>query len=314
MARVLLFTGRQAIAISLAALAYFGVRGFTEGSHEQAYRNAKRVLELEQRFQLDIESAVQQSIAEHDSLLTLANWIYIFGHWPVIVATLVWLAATRRENFYELRNAMFISGAVGLVIFATWAVMPPRLVGPDYVDTVTIRSNAYRLLQPPALVNKYAAVPSLHFGWNLLVGIAWAKATTNRAVRLAAVVMPVGMAFAVLATANHWTADVIVGGVVAGFGLATQRSASRMIPPNAVNRLGHTARRRLLGRRSGGPDTRNASGDVPSAAGGTGERPLSPPPGRPTNQADDWLSTHQPSPAGCGTSRRRTGELAGPTS
>ncbi len=224
MARVVFFTARQAIAITLAALGYFAVRGITEGSTQVARANAARLLELERRLHLDVELAVQQSIEDHDSLLTLANWIYIFGHWPVVIATLVWLAVTRRDQFYDLRNALFISGAIGLVIYATWAVMPPRLVGPQYIDTVTIRSTAYRLLQPPALVNKYAAVPSLHVGWNLLVGIAWFRATTNRAVKVAGVLMPAAMAFAVVATANHWIADVILGGVVACTGLAVQRT------------------------------------------------------------------------------------------
>ncbi len=226
MFRIAFFVARQALAIVVAALAYFGVRGLTEGGRDEAFRNATRVLELERRLHIDIESAVQGSLDGHDSLITLANWIYIFGHWPVITATLVWLAVTRRDQFYDLRNAMFISGALGLVVFATWAVMPPRLIGPEYVDTVTIRSESYRVLQPPSLVNKYAAVPSLHFGWNLLVGMAWARASSSAAVKVAAFMMPLAMAFAVVATANHWTADVILGGVVAAIGLVIQRWAA----------------------------------------------------------------------------------------
>lgn len=237
MARVAFFTARQAVAIILAAFAYFAVRGLTEGGHEQARHNATRILQLEQRLNIDIELLVQQSIQEHEFLLTLANWIYIFGHWPVIIGTLVWLAVTRRDQFYDLRNALFISGAVGLVIFATWAVMPPRLLAPEYIDTVTIRSTAYRILQPPALVNKYAAIPSFHFGWNLLVGIAWARASQNHVVRVAAVAMPAAMAFAVVATANHWVSDVVVGGMVAVAGLLVQRRISDLIPHGTWRRI-----------------------------------------------------------------------------
>lgn len=230
MARFVFFTARQAFAISLAVLAYFGVRGLTEGGQERAYRNAELLLEWEERLHLDVELAIQGFIADHDLLLTLANWVYIFGHWPVIIATLVWLAVTRRRNFYELRNALFLSGAVGLVIFATWAVMPPRLFSPEFVDTVTMRSNAYRLLQPPGLINKYAALPSFHFGWNLLVGIIWIRATSNHLVKIAGVLMPMAMAFAVVATANHWTADVIVGGGIATAALVVQCNANRVVP------------------------------------------------------------------------------------
>jgi hypothetical protein len=251
MVRVALFIARQTVAITLAALAYFGVRGLTEGAPEQAEQNALSLLEWERRLNLDLELAIQQAISSHESLLTLANWIYIFGHWPVVISTLVWLAVTRREQFFELRNALFISGAVGLVVFANWAVMPPRLLGPEYIDTVTIRSTAYRLLQPPALVNKYAAVPSLHFGWNLLVGIAWARATTSRAVKVAALLMPLAMAFAVVATANHWIADVFVGGVVAYAGWFLQRSITQLTSPTPFARSYEAARRRFSQWRSG---------------------------------------------------------------
>ena len=229
MARSLLFGARQGVLILMAALAYFGVRGLTEGDPTSAHRNAGRLLELEQRLGLDFELPLQQLVSNSEALLTFANWIYIWGHWPVVIATLVWLAAHDRENYYILRNAMFISGAIGLVIFAAWAVAPPRLFGAEYVDTVTIRSVSYRLLQPPALINKYAAVPSLHFGWNLLVGVAWAKTATKPFMKTAAVVMPMAMGFAVVATANHWVADVIIGGAVAMAGLLLQPYVRRWL-------------------------------------------------------------------------------------
>ncbi len=72
-----------------------------------------------------------------------------------------------------------ISGAVGMVIFATCPVAPPRMVDAGLVDTVTEHSSAYRLLEPPALVNQYAAMPSLPAGWDLLVGIAIVSAATG---------------------------------------------------------------------------------------------------------------------------------------
>lgn len=125
---------------------------------------------------------------------------------------------------------MFISGGIGLIIFALYAVTPPRLLAPEYVDTVTLRSISYRVLQPPSLVNKYAAVPSLHFGWNLLVGLAWRTVGTSRLLTGASVVMPLAMGFAVVATANHWTFDVIAGAAVALSGLALERLRQRYWP------------------------------------------------------------------------------------
>lgn len=74
-----------------------------------------------------------------------------------------------------------------------------------------------------AFVNEYAAVPSLHFGWNLLVGMTWFRVGRRRVWRVAGVVMPVAMAWAVVVTANHWVLDAVAGAVVALVGLAIAR-------------------------------------------------------------------------------------------
>jgi hypothetical protein len=199
-----------------AILVYFGVRGITEGSITPAIAHGQDILHVERAFSIDIEGHVQSFVTGHRWLTTLANWIYIWGHWPVIAATLIWLFHTRRDEYLLLRNAMFVSGAIGIVIFATFPVAPPRLL-PDsgYVDTVTDLSRSYRVLQPPALVNHYAAMPSLHVGWNLLVGIAVVRVARPRALRWVGVASPLLMAFAVVATANHYVLDPIVGSVIA---------------------------------------------------------------------------------------------------
>ncbi|MGI9605670.1 MAG: phosphatase PAP2 family protein [Acidimicrobiales bacterium] len=218
------------LALFLAAVfTYFAVRGVTEGGEGVANRNADRLLTLEQRLGVDFEERLQEALLDNQWIVDVANWIYIWLHWPVIGATLVWLVARHRDVFFELRNAIFISGFIGFFIFAFFPVAPPRLFGVEYVDTVTEHSSAYRVLQPPGLVNKFAALPSLHFGWNLLIGIAWYNASRTRRTLVAAILMPVGMAFAVVATANHWTLDVLAGGVVALTGLALERARQHVL-------------------------------------------------------------------------------------
>jgi hypothetical protein len=218
---------RQAVLVTAAVLAYFGIRGLTEGDVAVADSNARRVLDLELTLGLDLERGMQDLVLRNGLLIDLANWVYIWGHWPVLIGTLVWLVLAHRDGFYELRNAIFISGAIGLVIFALFPVSPPRLLSQEYVDTVTEQSNAYRVLQPPGLINKYAAVPSLHFGWNLLVGIYWYRLGSRWPSRVAAFAVPTAMALAVVATANHWVIDTIAGAVVALTGLALERRRRR---------------------------------------------------------------------------------------
>ncbi len=204
---------------SLAILFYFGVRGMTEGSVSAALENGWRVLDFEARIHLDIETDVQGWIRQSDTLTTGVNWIYIWLHWPLIAVTLIWLHRSHRLQYLEARNAMFVSGAIGLVIFVRFPVAPPRLLDPRFVDTVTELSSSYRVLQPPGLVNKYAAIPSLHVGWNLLMGIAIYRSSPKLLPRLIAVVSPALMAFAVIATANHYFIDGIIGAAVSLLGL-----------------------------------------------------------------------------------------------
>lgn len=209
---------RQVVLVSGAILLYFGVRGVTEPRASTAFENARSVLAFETRLLLDIELSAQRWVLEHDWVVTGANWVYIWGHWPVIITTLIWLFTRHRDDYMLLRNAIFISGAIGLVIFATYPVAPPRLL-PNFVDTVTERSVSYRVLQPPGLVNKYAAVPSLHFGWNLLTGLVLYRVAHTRLTEVYAIVGPILMGLAVVLTANHFVIDAIIGGIVALTGL-----------------------------------------------------------------------------------------------
>lgn len=207
----------DAFIVVLGIVVYFGTRGLTAGSPAVAQRHAEDILALEEALGLDVEASVQALVVDLDPLVTLANWVYIWGHWPVIVVTLVWLALHHRTVFLRLRNAMIASGALGLCVYTTYPVAPPRLMDRGFVDTVTEQSSAYRVLQPPAFVNQYAAMPSLHVGWDLVVGLALVAAASTLTVRTIGRLMPGVMAAATVLTANHYVLDVVVG---AAFGLA----------------------------------------------------------------------------------------------
>jgi PAP2 superfamily len=211
---------REVALVAGAMLVYFGVRNLTAGTPEEAFANGDRIADFERSLGIAWEDAVQASVVGSDILVTLANWVYIWGHWPVILTTAVVLYLWRRDRYYVLRNALFISGGIGFLFFALVPVAPPRLLELGLVDTVTSRSDAYRALQPPGLTNQYAALPSLHIGWNLAVGIVLFMTTTHLVVRAFAAVSPLAMGFAVVATANHFVVDVVAGVAVVVVGLA----------------------------------------------------------------------------------------------
>ncbi|HEY7708172.1 MAG TPA: phosphatase PAP2 family protein [Gaiellaceae bacterium] len=283
--------GREVALIAVAAFVYFGVRGSTQDKIGRAFENADWILRVERALAIDWERALQDPLLEHQWLLTATNWVYVYGHWPVIAACGVALYLWRRDRYVLLRNAMFISGLIGFAFFAGFPTAPPRFADPGVVDTVSQYSHGYRALQPPALTNKYAAFPSLHLGWNLLVGIVLFGATRRPAIRAFAVVMPVAMAFAVVATANHFVLDVVGGTAVVLVGFF----AARHLSVRTIEREGGQPARRVEAATS--PVRRRSSvGELPrGVAGGRGARrrrdrgrraPLSRPPrGAPSEDA-----------------------------
>ncbi len=203
-----------------AYFAYFTVRGLAEAREAQAFHRAIDIIELEQTLGIFWEPDLQSAIMRFDWLVNMANWTYVWGHWPVIVFAATWLFLLHRDAYSVYRNAFLISGAVGLVIFYALPVAPPRFMDAwGFVDTLTERSHAYRVLQPPAFVNQYAAMPSLHFGWNLLIGIAIFQHSKSIIPKLIGVTLPVLMFASIVLTANHYIIDGVAGGTLALLGL-----------------------------------------------------------------------------------------------
>lgn len=210
---------REAIIIAVSVAAYFLVRGLTEGAFDTAIANAERLVHLEQTLGIYREPWVQRQLVDYQRVIDLMNWVYIWGHWPVIFVAACWLFVRRPRTYYIIRNAFLISGGVGLIVFATFPVAPPRLATPEFIDTITLHSNAYRVLQPPAFVNQYAAMPSLHFGWDLLIGGAIAREVKAWPIRIWGLILPVLMLGAVVITANHFIIDAVAGGILVAVAL-----------------------------------------------------------------------------------------------
>jgi membrane-associated phospholipid phosphatase len=213
----------QVVLVTASIVVYFRVRGLTAHDAGTAMAHGRDLLAAEHRLGLAWEQDLQSALLRWDGVTMVANWIYIYGHWPVIVATLVWLAVQHREQYVLLRDAMLTSGTVGLVIFASYPMAPPRLLDAGFLDTVSERSQSYRVLQPAAFVNQFAAMPSLHAGWDLIVGLSIAAAASHAWLRWAGRILPVLMALAVVVTGNHYVLDVVAGCALALAGLACSR-------------------------------------------------------------------------------------------
>lgn len=213
----------QIVLISLAAGLYFTVRDITKDQAALAFANADSLVRFEAALGLNHEAAWQSLILDKDWVITGCNWMYIYGHWPVIVFTLVYTFVCSRREYLTFRDAIIFSGAIGLVFFALYPVAPPRLADPSsFFDSLEL-SKSYKVLQPQGIVNRYAALPSFHVGWNLLAAVAMWNAKGLHRLRPIAVLMPIAMMVSVVLTANHWVVDVFAGALIAMTGLAAAR-------------------------------------------------------------------------------------------
>ncbi|WP_053203941.1 phosphatase PAP2 family protein [Jiangella muralis] len=219
-----LATAAKEIAFLLsAALLYTLVRGLTSDRVDAAFRHAEDVISFEKTLGINVETDLQGLIFDHEWAIDAANGFYIYGYWPVFVLTLVWLIVRRPAAYPFYRNALLASGAFSLVIFAFYPLAPPRfLPWHGFVDTISLEAPTYREMNSPTFVNEYAAMPSLHFGWILLLGIAWVALSRVLVVRIIGATMPLLMFATIVLTGNHYVVDAIVGGgvVVAGIGVA----------------------------------------------------------------------------------------------
>ena len=228
---------REVVLIAAAIILYFGVRGLIATRIEIAYQNAEHVVAIERSTGTFVEPGLQAAASRHGWLVDAVSYFYIYGHWPVLLCTMAWLLIRHRESYPTYRNAMLISGAIGLAVFALFPVAPPRFLAVyGFVDTVTEQTSAYRLLQPPAFVNQYAAVPSLHFGWNLLMGIAIARLAGHWLMRLFGWLMPLAMLASIVLTANHYLFDGLAGGATALLGLLIATRTVRRPAPREGRR------------------------------------------------------------------------------
>ena len=212
--------GRQVAVVAAAVAAYFLVRGATEAAYPEALRHAHALVSLERGLGVYWEPALQDALAGSPRTRAVLNAAYIYGHWPVIVASLLLLARRHPAVYLRARDTMLISGGIGLIVFVTYPVAPPRLAGLGMTDTVSVAAHAYRVLQPTMLTNPYAALPSLHVGWDLVIGLALMAALGAsgrwRRFRAVALVMPATMVVAVVLTANHYLLDAVAGAALTG--------------------------------------------------------------------------------------------------
>lgn len=262
----------EILLIASALPIYYGVRGITQTQVDDAVNRGVDIITIEKSLGIFWEVELQSWILPYSWLVKFLNSFYLFGHLPVIGSLAVWMYFWHRPQYLLMRNAFLLSGAIALIFFVNFPTAPPRLLpnelGFGFVDTVVEQYKQSRPLTPSWFVNEYAAFPSMHIGWNLLVGIALWLATRNILVRSFAVLMPLAMFTDIILTGNHYIIDAFAGTAVMLLGLAIAL-AGRHLVIHSFTRLPEESRRRgwraWLAWLCGVPETENSQ-QVPTTA------------------------------------------------
>jgi PAP2 superfamily protein len=162
------------------------------------------------------EPALQRYLGQGLLQIQIWNAIYFWAHAPVIAVVGIWLYMRSRRDYSLIRNAFLGSAVLGLLIYYAYPVAPPRLLpGFGFVDTLQRYSSlSYQAQSLRPFVNPYAAVPSLHFGWSVLIGVGLIRMLRGPIGWALGSILPLLMLVAIIATANHFVFDAVIGLVV----------------------------------------------------------------------------------------------------
>ncbi|MFF9804203.1 phosphatase PAP2 family protein [Streptomyces coeruleorubidus] len=212
---------RELLLVAGLFLAYKLGRQPAAGHTVEAFHNADRVWDFERAVRLPGEGAVQSLLLHGDGLVHLANTYYAAVHFPATAAFLIWLYLRRPAYYVWARRVLAAVTAAALVLHLLFPLAPPRmLAATGLVDTARVYGpSVYGNPATDSLSNQFAAMPSLHFGWALMVAVGLIAATRSRW-RWLWLLHPLVTLLVVVGTANHYWLDAIVATALLGLALA----------------------------------------------------------------------------------------------
>ena len=204
--------GLAQVAIAVAGVeAYEVSRSLLTPNWPLADRHAHLVFDWERAAHLDWEAALQAAVLRVPGLEYALELFYFAAHFALTAAFFLWLYRRSAGGFRLFRNAFLAATAIALVVHWRFPTAPPRLAGVGLVHPG---------LGLASLSNPVAAVPSLHAGWALGVGIGVVRYARPLAWRVAGALYPAAICVTIVATGNHFVLDAVAGMAVLGVGFA----------------------------------------------------------------------------------------------
>ena len=234
----------------LAYLVYSAARWVTTGDLAAARDHAEWIIGLEEDLGVAVEATVQSALTG-TGLLWVLNHLYLAAQLLVVPGALIYLYRRNRPLYATLRNTIIATWLVSIPVYALFPVAPPRLADMGVVDTITSQTGfSMDSKLTTSFYNELAAVPSLHVGFAVAVGIAIAAAVRHPLAKAAWLLWGPAIGFAVVATGNHFVFDIAAGLVASavGYGAGTlaaraARRASSDSRPRAMASVRATVRR-----------------------------------------------------------------------
>ena len=226
--RPLSLVGRRELFLFLGAyLAYSTSRYLSVGDLSTATGHAEWVVNLQKTLGLNIESTVQAAL-NGTVVIWILNNLYLAAQLVVVPGTLIWLYRRNHAVYVKLRNTVLATWLIAMPIYALFPVAPPRLADIGMIDTIT-HGGGVRLDSSltTAFYNPLAAVPSLHAGFALAVGVALAAAARPWWLKALALSWAPIIGLAVVATGNHFLFDIAAGVVVTVAGYVAGNAVDR---------------------------------------------------------------------------------------
>jgi len=226
---------RQLMLFAGAYYAYRIVRGFVDGQAALAFENARQLVDFERTLGLFFEPNLQ-SWAQGSAhwLVDGANFMYVNSQFVVTTTFLVWLYIMRNESFYYVRNMFMIAMFLALVGYVAYPAAPPRFL-PEwgFTDTVANAVGIKAEQSANVLYNPFAAVPSMHVAFALMIGIPASRIVKFKPLKVLWLCYPPVVTFVVVVTANHFWMDAALGAGVAAVSASASSLALARARPEA---------------------------------------------------------------------------------
>jgi PAP2 superfamily len=194
---------------------YETTRGVVAGARQPAIHRANEILSLERTLHLFAEPQVQLLARHIPGLLGTLDVAYLTLHLTATSALLLWLYRRRPAAFPLVRTTLIIASVLSLIGFLAFPTAPPRMAASGLSDTVSHGAVNLNHGLISSLYNPYAAIPSMHAGYALIVGAALTRYGRRALLRFAGVLYPPFVLLVIVATGNHFFFDAATGALVA---------------------------------------------------------------------------------------------------